>query len=115
MGTWEISSPRELADELVRIFPPFSEHWDEGESLGYDGDHTLHTVFLTFAAKSHELLHNAEPKQLEEFCTIVNSFVERGGNFENAVSTCFLEHASQLGVRKIIKPLLSAEARREVR
>jgi hypothetical protein len=111
----EINSARDLVKELIRIFPTFLQEWDEGRSFGYDGDYKLHTVFLTFGPKSLELLEKGKPKQLEEFCALVNFLVEKGGDFENAVSTCFLEHATQLGVRDLIKPFLSPEAEREIR
>jgi len=115
MPNKEINSPQDLVDQLIRLFPTFLQEWDEGESFGYHGDYEFHTVFLIFGPKSYEFLKKAAPNQIREFCILVNHLVEKGGDFENAVSTCFLEHASQLGVREIIEPFLSTEARREIR
>jgi hypothetical protein len=41
--------------------------------------------------------------------------VAAGGEKENAISTCLLEHASQVKVRNIIRPHLSAAAKEELR
>jgi hypothetical protein len=110
----EIFTPRDLADQLIRIFPDFAREWDEGEGFGYTkGDYKLHTVFLTFGPVSSELFRNATPDQKREFCSLVNELVAKGGDFENAVSTCFLEHASSLGALEYIEPYLSEEAKRE--
>jgi hypothetical protein len=38
-----------------------------------------------------------------------------GAEKENAISTCLLEHASQVKVRNIIHPHLSAAAKEELR
>jgi len=94
----------------------FLQFWDEGKSFDYHhGDYKFHTVFLTFGPRSHELPKKVGSSQKREFCTIINLLVSKGGDFENAVSTCFLEHASQLAVREFIEPYLSKEAKREVR
>jgi hypothetical protein len=108
--------PRNLVLEIIRLFPAFEQEWDEGKSYGYNsGDFKLHTVFLSFAPKSNEFLKNAKPTQIKAFCSLINSLVLKGGDYENAVSTCFLEHASQLGVRKLLEPHLSPEAKKELR
>jgi len=108
-------TPRHLVDQLIMIFPGFSEEWDAGESFGKSGDYNYHTVLQTFAPVSQKLLNGATPSQVREFCELINQMVALGGALENAVSTCFLEHASQVGVRKIIKPYLSKEAKHELR
>ena len=58
----------------------------------------------------------AAPKQtVEAFCALVNNMVAAGGVKENAISTCLLEHASQVQVRSIIRPYLSVAAIHEPR
>lgn len=111
----DIASPQDLVERLMSIFPGFRGTWDEGEAFGYDGDYTFHAVFLTFGPESQSLFKEATTDQVQEFAHLVNRMVENGGKQENAVSTCFLEHASQIGVRKLIEAYLSAEARRELR
>ena len=109
----KIDSPSELARELAAIVPAFAEIWDEGESRGYtDGDYTYHTVFQELSAL--DLTHSTT-KQIKAICLIINDFISRGGDYENAASTCFLEHASQIRVRNMIKPYLSDAARTELR
>ncbi len=50
-----------------------------------------------------------------QFGAIVNAEIAAGSERNNAVSTCLLEHASQVSVKKLISPLLSAAARKELR
>jgi hypothetical protein len=109
-----MDSPRQLVDQLILIFPEFVKEWDKGESFGGVDDYNYHSVFLEFAQVSHRILSGATTNQIKEFCKIINRMVEMGGNLENAVSTCFLEHASQVGVSKIIAPFLSKEAKQEL-
>src|SRR5262245_58786470 len=105
MPNIEINSPKDLVQQLLRIFPGFAQEWDEGEGYGYEkGDYKLHTVFLTFGEVSSDLLKKSTPGQIREFCALINGLVAKGGDFENAVSTCFLEHASALGARQHIEP-----------
>jgi hypothetical protein len=110
-----MDSPRQVVDQLIRIFPAFLNEWDEGESYGFKGKYNYHCVFQEFTPVSHMLFNKATTSQIKEFCELINSLIEIGGVCENAVSTCFLEHASQVGVSKIIAPYLSKEAKKELR
>ena len=106
----------EVASRILEIFPDFKKYWDEGEGYGYqDGEYNIHSIFLTFGPVSKMLIESASETQIKDFCGFVNKLVAEGDELENAVSTCFLEHASQLGVRKFIRRYLSAEARNELR
>jgi len=109
-----INSPRELVNHLINIFPAFVQEWDEGEGFGVKGHYTYHVVFLTFGSESRTLLNKATTNQIEEFCALINYAVKKGGELENAVSTCFLEHATQLGVLNMIKRCLSVKAKGEL-
>ena len=110
-----INKPCEPVDHLVSIFPAFGQELDEGEAFGYDGDYTYHTVFLALGPQSFKLLSEASDEQIRKLCSLLNYLFSNGGVFENAVTTCFLEHASQLSVRNIIKPHLSKGAKSELR
>ncbi len=103
-----IQSPQELVARLIDLFPAFASELDDEEYL------SLHSVFFDFCPMSAKYLSSSSIRTVKEFCELINSMVAAGGSNENAVSTCFLEHASQIGVRKQIKPYLSPEAKREM-
>jgi hypothetical protein len=54
-------------------------------------------------------------KQLPTFGNWVNSAVSIGDDLENAVSTCFLGHAKQVSINRVLGPHLSAAAKRKMR
>jgi hypothetical protein len=111
----KIETPKDLVIALIDLFPGFRNDWDEGESFGGIGQYNFHTVFMEIAPVCSDYLAMASPRKVEAFCAIINSFVASGGDMENAVSTCLLEHASQVGIAKTIKPHLSQVARAELR
>jgi hypothetical protein len=53
-------------------------------------------------------------QQIERLASLINAAVDAGGNSENAVATCFLEHLGQVGLYKVFKPLLAKEARKRL-
>ena len=109
----KVASPADLVRELTAIFPEFAEIWDKGHSFGYTSDDcTFHAVFQEFSALD---LARSPAQQIQKLCALINDFVAQGGDYENAVSTCFLEHAARIGARNILKPCLSAAAKRELR
>ncbi|WP_078119467.1 DUF7674 family protein [Thiosocius teredinicola] len=111
-----IAAPNELVDRLIALFPRFFEEWNGGEEYGYeDGDFSYHSVISTFAPLSAEYLNESQPKKTKAFSELLNYAVENGGALENAVSTCLLEHASQLGIRGTLLPYLCPKARQELR
>lgn len=118
-----ISTPEELAAFLIELFPSFKKEWNEeleshkefGDSIGYHEELSFNQVLSTLAPYSAQWLADLSPKQLKRFCTFLNEGVEGGGGLENAISTALLEHASQLQIRKILKPHLREAARKELR
>jgi hypothetical protein len=50
-------------------------------------------------------------KQLRRLGEWLSASVAAGGEIENAVSTCFLEHARQLKVNRVLAPYLSRLAK----
>ncbi len=111
-----ITAPTDLVNRLLALFPAFSEEWDGGEGYGYEGDSfSYHSVILTFAPLSASYLNDAQPKVVKAFAELLNYAVKNGGALENAVSTCLLEHASQLGIRGTLSPYLVPKAREELR
>jgi len=110
-----VRTPQDLVVALISLFPRFREEWDEGEGHGGIGEYNCHTVFMELAPVCAGYLAEASPQTVEAFCILINDFVAAGGDMENAVSTCLLEHASQVGIRKAIKPHLSPAAKAELR
>ena len=108
-------TPRALYEVLVGLFPSFAAEWEDDEWQDAIDPPSFHSVFLSFAPIASEVLGKSRNRELEQFCALVNELVERGGDTENAVSTCFLEHASQVGVRRLIQPYLSIAAKAELR
>lgn len=108
-------TPEQVVERLIELFPAFEIEWDDGEGFGYDGDYSYRSVFLTFGPVSSTLLEAASDSTVRKFCDFVDHGVERGGDLENAISTCFLEHASRLGVASRIRRHLGAAAKAELR
>ena len=111
MPTIAIDTPQALAAALTSLFPSFANEVDTENA----GSSSYHAVWLDFSSVSHELLSSASKQSLKSFCVIINTLVDAGGHSESAVSTCFLEHASQIGVRRILLPHLSVLAKRQLR
>ena len=111
-----LESPEELRKELILLFPSIEEELaNDVDYFGHDKPLTYHYVWFCFRPFVGECLENTNEKGLKAFCKIINTMVLAGGDKENAVSTCLLEHASQIGIRKLIKPFLVSEAKLELR
>jgi hypothetical protein len=105
----EINSPVELVATLTAMFPEFASEFDADEEVM-----TYHQVVRRLAPVITGYLEVA-PTQIEGFGALLNAMVAAGGDKENAVSTCLLEHASQVSLRKIIRRHLSPAAKEQVR
>ena len=111
-----ISSPENLIEQLLKLFPEFEKELEEDDfDCGYTPPITYHNVWFRFSPFAKSYLSNSNERVIKKFCDIVNYLVGEGGDKENGVSTCLLEHASQIGIRKIVKPYLSREAKDELR
>jgi hypothetical protein len=105
----DIDSPTALADHLIALFPSFAAELEDEDIENY------HQVVQRLAPVIAGYLEGSPERTLSRFCELVNGMADAGGEKENAISTCLLEHASQVGVRKIIRPHLGAAAKRELR
>jgi len=105
----EIDSPKALAERLITLFPPFAVELADEEI------ETYHQVIQRLAPVIAGYLENSPKPTLGHFCDLVNAMADAGGERENAIATCLLEHASQVGVRRIIRPHLGAAAKKELR
>ena len=104
-----IDLPTSLAHRLTELFPSFATELQGEEITSY------HQVVLRLTPVVTEYLHKASAQTVEEFCQMINAMVGGGGQRENAISTCLLEHASQINIVAIIRPHLSGAAKRELR
>jgi hypothetical protein len=105
----DVDSPLALTEQLFGLFPAFAAEL-EGEEI-----ENYHQVIQRLAPVVAGYLQASPERTVKKFCEIVNSMADAGGERENAISTCLLEHASQVQVRKIIRPHLGVAAKRELR
>ena len=103
------NSPEGLQDFLVGVFPSFATivEAEKQECAAEPTDLTFHHVMRDFAwffAKDLDAFSEQQVARVGEFLRLV---LETEGTLENATSTCFLEHAHQLGVEKKLRPWLS--------
>jgi len=112
-----MNDPEDLKNKLIVLFPSFEEEMKKDDEIDYGYEETLtyHHIWITFAPMAHEYLIESTNKIQKAFCDIINNMVSEGGVKENAVSTCLLEHATQINIKKMIKPYLSSEAKNELR
>jgi hypothetical protein len=103
------SAQAQLLACLFGTFPEFKAVWlaeRAGDSYPSSSLHTVYQSFLPYVSGA-----NVSPEQLRRLAALVNSAVSAGGDAENAVSTCFLEHLGQVGMFSTLRPLLSPQAR----
>lgn len=108
-----IVSPQELASRLSELFSAWN--WEELEPQ-FPGDTptNYHAILMDFAPHARTVMEAAEPTVIRRFARLVNQAIRQGGELENAMTTCFLEHASQLKVRTILRPHLSEVSKSEL-
>ncbi|HEU4460711.1 MAG TPA: hypothetical protein VFR90_16445 [Methylibium sp.] len=107
-------SSKELNDALVGIFPAFSGGFEElASSVTYEKEeisfHALMREFTYFFGKG---IDSFSEKQLEELGDLLVRATRSKGPLENAIDTCFLEHAKKIKVnRKLARWLSKARAK----
>jgi hypothetical protein len=104
-----LESPASMAGMLVELFPAFAVELEDEELSSY------HQVLRLLTPRLAHYLQASSVRRTKQFCELVDAMVAAGGERENAMSTCLLEHASQIGVSRIIRPLLSGAAKQELR
>lgn len=102
-----LTSPDELRGALIRMFPNFASQSDSAE--------TYHQVVAELSPHIARDLEQGCERSARDSCALVNSMFEAGGSQRNAIETCLLEHASQVGCAKLLMPHLSPAARKELR
>lgn len=113
-----IQPPQETLSQLCAIFPDFEASWAEEEAPSENGlvdgvyyEWTHHAVIQSFLAYFSCHQEQFTDKQLGAIGMWIDRAVSDDDDLENAVSTCFLEHARQAGVNRILWPHLSRKAR----
>jgi hypothetical protein len=95
----------DLLADLVQIFPEFASWWEE-ECEAEEVFHScsLHSVYMSLLP----FLGHAKPtqQQWKLLAAHLSKEVVAGGDRENAVATCVLEHLHQVKLDKILFPLL---------
>ncbi len=105
----ETLSQSDLVDRLTAIFPTFAAEWQADAEDSSALSDSLHSVYLSFLPFVSGVV--ATTAQLGSLAALLSQEVAAGGDRENAVATCFLEHCGQVGLHKELRPLLSNEAR----
>jgi hypothetical protein len=107
-------TPEEMLRQLQELLPGFDHSWeDEDEWPGLE--RSFHAVARDLASYFPAQCLSLNEKQLRAFAAWINGMVTAGGDLENAVSTCFLEHSGQLGVYKVLAPHLTTLAKASAR
>ena len=102
-----LESPADLRATLIRMFPDFEAQSDEAE--------TYHQVVMELSPFIARYLEQGTDRIAKEFGALVDRMVEAGGAQQNAIETCLLEHASQVGCSKLLEPHIGPAARKELR
>ena len=92
---------------MIRMFPDFEAQSHESE--------TYYQVVMELSPFIVRCLEQGADRCAKEFGALVNRMVEAGGAQQNAIETCLLEHASQVGCAKLLKPHLCPAARKVLR
>jgi hypothetical protein len=113
-NTGRPTTPEALRDQISAIFPSFRKAWDSKDNpfIQDDGTFSYHGVMLALNDHFAELGPLSEV-QIEGFSALLNSAVTTSDVFENAVSTCFLEHMHQMKLTKVLGPHLTREAKKK--
>ncbi len=105
------SSPTELLSVLGAIYPEFIAFAEQEPLAGYEVEPlTYHYLMSEFAVFFGREAASSTQRQLQQLTEFLARAVETDGVLENVVSTCFLEHARQLKVNRMLRPLLSKKA-----
>jgi hypothetical protein len=113
-----VQPPQETLRQLCAIFPAFEASWAEEEAPPEDGlvdgvyyEWSHHAVLRNFLAYFAINRESFSPKQLRALGEWIDRAVTADDDLENAVSTCFLEHARQVAIDRILRPYLTTKAK----
>ena len=102
----------DVLESVISIFPEFKGEWENTNPyINEDGSHSIHSVYMVLLPYVSTKKASFSERQLKQLASLINDAVTAGGDSENAISTCFLEHVHQVNFDSILKPLLSKEAK----
>ena len=106
------TSPADLRDQLIAIFPEFRAEWyeDDNEFIE-DGRFSYHGLMIAFSNYFSCHITEVSEQQRRALSDLFNEAVAEDDDLENAVATCFLEHMHQMRVAKSFWPFLSPLAK----
>lgn len=112
-GQMRPKTARQLWNELVRLFPDFALDHTEAdlEEAEREGTPSLHSVMIPFTQYFGGAQHALSKSQLVQLGALLSEAVEIDDDWENAVSTCFLEHLRHIRAYKTLAPYLSKRAK----
>jgi hypothetical protein len=100
--------------QLQKLLPGFEHSWEDEDQWPGLG-RSFHAVSRDLNDYFKAGYLSLTQRQLSAFAGWINGMVEAGGDLENAVSTCFLEHSGQVGFYKVLAPHLTALAKASAR
>jgi hypothetical protein len=105
-------SQADLVSDLIGIFPEFASCWEDNVDEESRSSN-LHSVYISFLP----FLGRIQPtqRQWQLLADHLSKAVASGGEQGNAADTCVLEHLHQVGLNRVIRPLLSRQAQSCVR
>ena len=106
----KVYSQTDLVNDLVEIFAAFASYWVEDNEDEEFRSSSLHSVYMSFLP----FLGRSQPTQAQWqlLANHLSTAVACGGDQENAVDTCVLEHLHQVKLNRVLRPLLSKAAQR---
>jgi hypothetical protein len=107
-------TPEEMLQQLQLLLPGLDHPWEEEDQWPGSG-RTFHAVARDLTDYFPACCLSLTETQLRAFAAWINGMVQAGGDLENAISTCFLEHSGQMGVYKVLAPHLTALAKASAR
>ena len=109
----QIPPQTELVERLCEVLPAFRSEWaeiTEDDPFPSKSLHSVYMAFFPFAASAQ-----LSEQEIEAIASIFNVEVAKGGNAENAVSTCILEHLGKEQFSRRLWRYLDPAARAQAR
>lgn len=102
-------SQSDLVNDLAKIFPEFASYWQTDIAEDEYPSNDLHSVYMSFLPFLSRA--NPTPKQWKCLADHFSEAVAAGGDRENAADTCFLEALGKGYTARMLRPLLSKQAK----
>jgi hypothetical protein len=99
----------DLLNDLVKIFPNFASCWQADMADDKFPSISLHSVYMSFLP--FLACANPTPEQWKLVARHFSEAIAAGGDRENAADTCFFEGLKKGEISRILRPLLSEQAR----